>query len=470
MSIKKTKDKKQDNIYINVTKVMMLYLILFLILISFIANFKLFKSENWVNSQYNQRDAIKRNEVLRGSIFDRNGEMLAYSEREGQIQTRIYTKGEVLAPLLGYVNPQYNVAGLEQSLDERLNTMPVQSTIKKMFGIDKEEKKGNDVTLTVDTRLQEFAYDLFGDRKGAIVVLDCKTGEILADVSKPSYDVNSLNSIWDQIVNDENAPLLDRGTNGLYAPGSTFKIITLACALTNIPDVSYETFEDDGAILFQDGNKLPNAGWVAFGNIDLKRAFAVSSNVVFGGLGIDVGAERLKQEAELFNYNKIIKSNDLNIAKANFPTLNDEEKGKVAQSAIGQGEVVVSPLQIALTASVIANNGVMPQVQIVKDNNSNSSSQTVLPENIALEIKDMMREVMISGTGAGMDRYDIGICGKTGTAEVEDSDGKHLNSLFAGFSSYDNPRYAIAVVVENGESGIATSIAIEVLNQAMNLE
>ncbi|MCL2320577.1 MAG: penicillin-binding protein 2 [Oscillospiraceae bacterium] len=457
-----------DNIFINVTKVMMLYLILFLILISFIANFKLFKSQKWVESSYNKRAEIKRNEVLRGSILDRNGEVLAFSQREGDSQIRTYTKNEVFAPLIGYVDPTYDVAGLEKSLDSRLSTMPVSSTVKNMFGVDKSEKKGNDITLTLDSRLQDFAYNIFGDRKGAVVVLNCKTGEILADVSKPSYDVSNLDSIWNQIVNDENSPLLDRGINGLYAPGSTFKIITLSCALTNLPDVLSETFEDNGVIQFPDGNSLPNAGWVAHGNIDLQTAFDVSSNVVFGSLGIRLGGEKLKQEAELFNYNKVIRSDDLDVSKAKFPSLNDEEEGKVAQSAIGQGEVVVSPLQIALTASTIANNGNMPQVQIVKGNNP-GFSQRVISEDIAQQVKDMMRDVMINGTGSGMDIYGIGICGKTGTAEVEDSNGKYVNSLFAGFSSYDDPKYAIAVVVEHGESGIATYIASEVLNKAMNL-
>lgn len=465
MSEKKTK----DNVLANVTMVMMLYLIIFLVLISFIAHFKLFESEAWVKSEYNKRAALKRDEVLRGSIYDRNGEVLAYSEREGNSQARVYTKGEILAPLLGYVNPTYDVAGLESSLDDRLSTLPVSSTVKKMIGLDKEEKKGNDIVLTIDSRLQEFAYYSFGDRRGAIVVIDCETGEILANVSRPSYDVNNLNEIWNQIVTDENSPLLDRGINGLYAPGSTFKIITLASALTNLPDATSRIFEDDGVIYFQDGNTLPNYEWIAYGNIDLYRAFAVSSNVVFGRLGIELGGERLKEEAELFKYNKIVKCNDIDISRAVFPTLNDEEEGKVAQSAIGQGEVLVSPLQIALTASAIANNGVMPHVQIVKGNGA-ASSDRIISEDIAVQIKDMMREVMISGTGSGFDIYGIGMCGKTGTAEVENEDGMYVNSLFAGFSSYDNPKYAIAVVVERGESKSALSIASEVLNKAMSLE
>ncbi len=464
------KTKKENDIFSTITRVMILYLIIFLILISYIANFKLFKSEKWVNSPYNKREILKRDEVLRGSIFDRNGEILAYSERQEGYQKRIYTKGETLAPLLGYVDIKYDVAGLEKSLDSTLSTMPVSGTFKKMFGISKEEKKGNDITLTIDSRLQEFAYDIFGDRKGAIVVLNCKTGEILASVSKPSYDVNNLDSVWSDIVDDINAPLLDRCSSGLYAPGSTFKIITLSSALRNISDVSARIFEDNGAIYFQDGNSLPNAGGYSYGNIDLKKAFSVSSNVVFGSLGIEMGGEKLKEEAERFFYNKNIKLNGINIGKANFPTLNDEEKGKVAQSAIGQGEVLVSPIQIALTASVIANNGVMPQPQIIKGGNLIPYNESIISGSTALYIKDTMREVMLTGTGSGMDTYNIGICGKTGTAEVEDEEGKYNNSLFVGFSSYDEPKYAIAVVVEKGESGSATSIANEVLKRAMSLE
>ena len=462
----------------NVKKVMVVFSFLLVALISYIAYFQVFKAPEIAEMTTNKRLWAKRNEVLRGTIYDRDKNALTTGEKTGTLtQSREYINGDLYVHALGYVNQKYGLTGLEAAYDEELSTYSSVGTglrsflrdfdsdeFKKAFNTRGEEKPkvGNGVVTTLDQSIQKAAYDAIGDRKGAAVALNPKTGEVLAMVSKPTYNPNDLDSAMAMGEND-GFPLINRAVAGLYPPGSTFKTITTASALENIPGVTSRIFEDEGKLVFNEKQSLPNVGGQAHGDINLKKAFQVSSNVVFGTLAIDLGNDKLKATAEKFGFNKSIPAEGFRIENSSFPTLEKYEKGMIAQTGIGQSSILATPMQMALVASTIANDGIMMQPKLVNevvDMNGNivkkignKKYSEVIPAEDANVITDYMVNLVNSN---GMSYFNgKNVAGKTGTAE--NSSGKD-HSWFIGFAPANDPEIAIAVIIENGGYG-ATSAA-----------
>lgn len=468
----------------NIKKVTMVFLVCFIALISYITYFEIIVAPKIVGSQYNQRRIwAKKNEVLRGSIFDRNMKVLAKSTRvDKDHQKREYIEGAMFAHPIGYIDISYGLSGIERRYDKELSSVSIKDTIFKLININKndKEKYGSSIKTTLDYNLQKLGWDLLGDRKGSIVAIDPKSGEILALVSKPSFNPNDLESTWKDIVNDKNNPLLNRATSGLYPPGSIFKVVTAVSALENITDVNNRVFEDRGVLVFNPKESLRNYNGVVLGDINLKEATVNSSNVVYGTLGMELGNDKLKSTAEKFYFNKNIPSDGIVIENSKFPSIKDYEVGNLAQSAIGQSSILATPIQMALVASAVANDGVMMKPHVVKEvlNNKgdvlekikiDSIGKVTSKENASI-IKDHMKAVVERGTGKAAGVYGIDVCGKTGTAEHSTGgSNKEPHSWFIGFAPYDNPQIAIAVIVEEGGvgGGIASSIASSMFKEAL---
>lgn len=476
--------------------IMTVFLICFVGLIGYIAYFQVFKAPEIVNDSGNIRLWAKRNEVLRGTIYDRNGNALTESSRVDLLsQNREYLQGDLYAHVLGYVNPSYGITGLENHFDEELTTSNALATdfrtllkdfnIKKFLEARKESKKekiGNSIVTTLDTELQRVAFDALGNKKGAVVALDPKTGEVLVSVSKPSYNPNDLASVMQAANNgtDKNSTLLNRAFDGKYPPGSVFKTVTLASALQNDPSIINRTFKDDGKIDFDDGYQLKNYAGIAYGPINLRKAFQVSSNDVFGEIALELGNEKLKATAEDFGFNKRIQSVGMTISKSDFPTLKDYEKGMIAQSGIGQSSILVTPMQMALVAATVANDGAMMQPKLVNkviDYEGNTVRviedkvlSQVIPTDDAKTIQEYMKNVVDSNLRRWPQLRGTNAGGKTGTADYN-IDGKEAtpHSWFIGAAPMDNPEVAIAVIVEAGGSGsgLATQVASKVINEAL---
>ncbi|MGK0466164.1 peptidoglycan D,D-transpeptidase FtsI family protein, partial [Clostridium sp.] len=385
-----------------------------------------------------------------------------------------YLGGEAFTHAIGYINPVYGLTGLEKKYDQEL--MGTQTGASKLFSFDKEEenKVGNSLKTTLDSKLQKVAYDelVKTKLKGAVVALNPKTGEVLAMVSLPSYDPNNLAKEWSGILANKDVPLLNRAVSGMYPPGSIFKTITAISALENIPDVYNREFEDNGKLVFNESSSLENAGKHAYGNIDFTGAYVHSSNVVFGTLGIELGNNALKETAEKFYFNRDTPAQGLTIENSRFPSYKSNEKGNIAQSAIGQAAVLATPMEMALVASTVANDGVMMQPMLVSEimNSKGKSLKKIEPksmeevmskENSAI-MKDLMKGVVTEGTGTSVAIQGIEIGGKTGTADHNDSNGKAMtaHSWFVGFAPYENPRIAIAVIVEEGGYGSGKAAVI----------
>lgn len=466
----------------SIRNVLVVFLFLFVALISYFSYFVLVEGPKVVNRPTNKRLWVKRNEVLRGTIFDRNMKPLTKSEKIDQVsQKREYLGGELFAHVLGYVNPTYGITGLENKYDNELmyddSVSYFDMLLKKKTN---DNKVGHGLKVTVDYDIQKAAYDALGNYKGAVVVLNPKTGEILAMVSKPSFDPNNLENIWKSIndKNNKDRPLLNRAVSGLYPPGSSFKMITCISSLENIQGVTNTTFNDNGKLYFNSKYSLSNFGGEVLGNLNLKQAFAESSNVVFGGLAVKLGNDKLKATAEKFYFNKDIPADGIVIDDSKFPTIPKTEQGSIAQSGIGQASVLASPMEMAIVASTIANDGVMMEPRLVSDILSNDGSKqiksvsskavaNIISKDTAKTLKDYMREVVVSGTGRAAAVSGINVCGKTGTADHAESSTPH--SWFVGFAPYEDPQIAFAVIAEDGGQGgvTAAKVASTVIKTAL---
>lgn len=461
----------------NIKKVLIVFLLCFIALIVYISYFEIFVSPKIVSNPMNKRSWVKRNEVLRGTIYDRNGKPLTKSSKVNELtQKREYTGGDLFAHVLGYADVRYGITGLERKYDSDLMANDTDITSFFNIGKKKEEKIGHNLITTLNYDMQKKAFDMLGNRRGAVVALNPKTGEILTMVSKPSFNPNSLNKIWDAINADKNRPLLNRAVSGLYPPGSTFKIITAASSLENINGIKSRTFHDNGKLVFNSKQSLSNYGGEVLGTLSFKNAFVHSSNVVFGQLGLDLGNEKLKATAEKFGFNKDIEADGIIIDNSKFPSYKKYEKGNIAQSAIGQSEVLASPMEMALVASTVANEGTMMKPTLVKKviTSKGNVVKEMKPESIgevmtkdsANTLKEYMRAVVAGGTGTAANIAGLNICGKTGTADH--GKGK-AHSWFAAFAPYENPQIAVAVIVEEGGqgAGAAAQIAAQVIKTGM---
>ncbi|MCH5138097.1 penicillin-binding protein 2 [Clostridiaceae bacterium UIB06] len=472
-----------NDISSNIKKVLMVFLIFFIAIISYITYFEIIVGPKIVNNAYNRRLWVKRNEVFRGTIYDRNGNPLTKSQRiDQETQKREYTGADIFAHVLGYVDIKYGITGLERKYDEQLMATDIQDNIKSFIKNKgkTEEKIGNSLKTTLDTEVQRKAYDLLGDNRGAVVALNPKTGEILAMVSKPSFNPNNLQEIWKTINQDKERPLINRASAGLYPPGSTFKTVTAVSALENMPSVKNRSFDDNGSLFISNDYSLHNFSGEVLGNLTFQQAYTHSSNVVFGTLGLELGNDKLKATAEKFYFNKEIPADGIPVEPSKFPTLKKNEKGSIAQSAIGQSSDLASPLQMAEVTSTIANDGVMMKPHLVNEilTSKGQSIKAIEPESLgqiissstAKTMKDFMRSVVNEGTGVNASIEGVEVCGKTGTADhqVEGKDAPP-HSWFIGFAPYDNPQVAVAIIVEDGGQGgkAAARIASEVMRTAL---
>ncbi|WP_271809702.1 peptidoglycan D,D-transpeptidase FtsI family protein [Clostridium beijerinckii] len=484
------------NVSNSIKQVMVVFLFCFVALISYIAYFQVFSAPTIAESEGNQRLWARRNEVLRGTIYDRNKNPLTTSARvDALTQKRTYVNGDLYVHALGYVDPRYGLTGLEANYDSELTTYNKLTNnilnLTKDFSMDKlksmfknrkedEVKVGNGVITTLDPTLQKIAYDALGSNKGAVVALNPKTGEVLAMVSKPTYNPNDLEGSMK--ASNEESPFINRAVSGKYPPGSTFKTVTLSSALENMPGITNRTFNDTGKIVFNDKQSLSNDNGEVNGEIDLKDAYRLSSNFVFGTLAMELGNDKLKATAEKFGFNNTVESDGFKIDQSQFPKLSKAEIGSIAQSGIGQSSILATPMEMALVASTVADDGKMMEPRLVsqvvdKDGNvvktvePKVNKQVISSANAAI-IKDYMKNLVDSRIDSTWSYFQgTDAAGKTGTADYNLANGESAkpHSWFIGLAPASNPKIAVAVIVENGGYGAsaAAPIAGKLIRQAV---
>lgn len=431
------------------------------------------RAQALVTNPYNRRVQEMEMLVQRGTIYDANGSVLAATEFDGKENRRVYPSGAGAAHLLGYLSERYGRAGLESAYDPYLLGMEGSDKLRNFFNrIGGQEQKGGDLMLTVDASLQELAGQLLGGRRGAVVLLNPRTGALLTVASSPSYDPNYLDENWPRLVQAEDSPLLNRALQGAYPPGSTFKIITAAGILAAKPETAKQNFNCQGYITVE-GYKLTDLS--VHGQVYLSRALSVSCNTTFAQLGLNLGADGFYRTFKAFGLDQDPKLG-LAVRPGTLAAPEDMIQTELASSAIGQGEVLISPLHMALAAAAVANQGVIMRpylVESVKDS-TGAAVQSAAPRqwltattpDVAAEIKSGMVEAVRSGTATAAAVSGTQVAGKTGSAQNPHG---QTHAWFVGFAPAEQPRLAIAVVLENGGAGasVAAPLAGKLLAAAL---
>lgn len=457
--------------------VMIFFVIIFMGLAIYLVYFELFRATSIASHDNNPRLWVNEDAIDRGDIYDRNGNLLAYSETDQNgKQARYYNYGKTSATVTGYNSKTYGKTGLEKSYNKELLNLADHNTSNFRKLVMKNDK-GNDLHLTLDQNIQNLTYNYMSNYVGACVVMNPKTGEILSLVSNPTFDPNSVDYDWDNLLANTNGPLVNRTTTGLYRPGSTFKIVTANAILEHKIDQNYE---DTGSELIQNF-EIKNFDNQVFGMLDLRSAIIYSSNTYFAAKTDQMGKESLEQMTKKYMFNQTYNF-DLEKYDSVIP-YKELNQADLAMTGFGYGKSQVTPLHMAMVSSTIANEGVMMQPFLVKsisDKDGKTIEErkpTVLSQvtskNNAETIRDYMVAAVNEGTGKGAYIQGIQVAGKTGTT---DKNNGFIDAWFVGFAPAYDPKIAIAIVVENSDdtggvtvAPIARNLIVDIFNQ-VNLD
>ncbi len=459
----------------NIRRVAFGLLSLLVVLFFYLTYIQVVQSDFLIAHPLNRRTLEASRMIPQGMILDRSGEKLAYSKKVGESFKREYPYGAIAAQVVGYDSITYGRSGVESTFNRDLTGK--NTSIAHLGAVSHllTNRSGNNVVLTLDAAVQETAYKALGNYKGAIVVINPNTGAILAMVSKPSFDPNEIDQQWKRISTDKNSPLLNRVTQGLYPPGSTLKVmIAEAARREKIIDLK-EKIYCEAALKIPPDYILQESHLEAYGNINLEEALAVSSNVFFGTLSLKLGDKKMENTFERFGFKRSV-GQELQEVASYLPDFSSLGDGDLAQTGIGQGSLLVTPLRMAMLASSFANEGKIMRPYLVDKITGLDGSliKTFAPEEwltpttpqLADEINKMMVRVVRNGTGTAASLPGVLVAGKTGTAENSQGDS---HAWFIGFAPADNPQVAIAVIVENAGFGgsIAAPMARQVFKAAL---
>jgi penicillin-binding protein A len=431
---------------------------------------QIFAAERIAGNNANVRSLLREYSIKRGDIITLDGTTVAKSEPTGGrlAYRRTYPEGDLYAHITGFYSINYGETRIESAYHDVLlgdaGVISMQD-IQDEF-LDSEEQ-GDDVRLTIHSRLQQVARDALGSNQGAVVAMDPQSGEVRAMWSNPSYDPTPLASHdakearahWRSLDPESpESPLVSKATSRGYAPGSTVKVITTAAALESRyePD---SVFEDPVELdLPQTDETLTNFTKTscAGGQIDLFTALEVSCDTTYAIIGMEIPDE-VREMAEAMGFNEPLPF-DVGTEASLFPEVGDDNKPFQAYSAIGQGDVLGTPLQMAVVAATVANGGEVPRPRLVREviDPSGGIVELMEPEMLgsamstdtARETTEMMVAVVATGTGVAAQIPGVEVAGKTGTSQT--IEGANPHAWFIAFAPANDPQLAVAVIVENG--------------------
>lgn len=443
---------------------------IFLAMIAYFSYFQVARSEQFINNPYNSRLDSFAKRIIRGDIVSDDGTLLATTKTDDEgNETRVYPEGRTYAHVVGYADN--GKAGLESSYNFELlrsHSFILERVVNEIEG---QKNQGDTLVTTLRDDLQKAAYEALGDRKGAVVVLEPDTGKILAMVSKPDFDPNTIVTNWDAILanDDQNSVLLNRASQGLYPPGSTFKLVTALEYIREHPkDYKNYSYDCTGSIT-ADNYTLHCFGNSVHGEVDLKKSVAKSCNSSFANVGLSLDLKNYADTCEDLLFNKSLPTGFAS-SKSRFSLQPGASDSEVMATAIGQGDTLVSPLHMALIVSAIQNDGVLMNPYLVQRIENSDSSEVeryepsaygrLMTEKEAKILRGMMKAVVTDGTASALSSGNYTAAGKTGSAEYSTTKGES----HAWFTGYANAKgyspIAIAVVVEGAGNGGTVSVPI----------
>lgn len=467
------------------TRTVFLFTALFAVLIGNITYIQVIKASEYQDMPSNNHTINKARYIKRGSIITADGLTLAESIQQADgTYARSYPNGNLAAHVVGYYSQQYGTMGIENTQNDTLtgskDYSSWQNALNSLAGIS---EPGNSVQLTIDSRIQRAAEQALAGRVGAIVALDPRSGAVLAWASAPTFDNANIQAAIEaaNASGGADTSMYDRATLALYTPGSTFKVLTLASALENGLATLDTTYDSPGRMEIG-GADVVSIGERGHGTISLAKAFALSSNTVFGQVADGLGAEKLVATARAFGYGQQL-GLDFTTAASVMPNPEEMTEWELAWAGagqpVGQGHTPgpqATVMQNALMAATIANNGIAmnpyvvsqilaPDGTVLKTTRGRSLGQAV-SSGTAAQVKQAMLDVVQNGTGSAAAIAGVKVAGKTGTAETNNA---NANSTFVGFAPYDTPTVAIAVVIEQNAKGEESAAAVggQVLRAAL---
>lgn len=429
-------------------------------------------SKKLFENDYNKREEALLEKNVRGKIYAASGEVLAETiqDQDGN-DVRSYPYKNLFSHIVGYTYK--GGSGVEQLQNYNLMHSDISLSDKASYDAAGERYPADDVYTTLDLALQQAASDALGDNRGAVIVTEVNTGNILCMVSKPDFDPNDIEAEWEQLGADtDSGTLVNRVTQGVYAPGSTFKIFDAIelmdedMAAANA--FSYNCIGYDNNFTLEDGQPIHCYHWTAHGTVSLEKAFAKSCNCAFVNIGNSLNRDSFCTLLNNMMFGEALPY-DLPSGTSSYTLTADTTKEDVTQLSIGQGSTLMTPMHLNMITAAIANGGTIHKDQIIASVKTGTGStlsetkpedyRTVMTSEVAAKMREMMRDVIAEGTATKLSSRPYNPCGKTGSAEIVTGESTS-HAWFTGFAPEENPEIAITVIVEGAGTGGVSAVPV----------
>lgn len=433
------------------------FLAVFAGLIGYMVYFNIVRADDVINNSYNKRQGILEEKITRGQILTADGNVIATTTKgsEGN-DIRYYPYNNLFAHAAGYINNGgYGIESRDCYYMLTSNQNPFEQIVNDITG---EKSMGDSLVTTLDSGLQQAAYDALGSNRGAVIITEPSTGKILAMVSKPDFNPNTLAANWAEIT-AENADsvLVNRASQGLYPPGSTFKLVTALAYIRQNEDSFNEYRYDCASVYDIDGHKISCAFGTAHGVLDLRQSIVDSCNTSFinMGLSLDIDGYRDTAQSLLFNGKLPL---DMEYNESSFALDSESSEWEIAQTSFGQGRTLITPMHLAMIGNAVANNGILMKPYMTERVESVNGVVIkrfkpeeygrLMSEEEASILKDAMTGVAQVSFEWLFGGKEYTIACKSGTAQYGTQGYEH--SLFVSFSPADSPEISVTVLIEGG--------------------
>lgn len=430
-------------------------------MIGYLVYFVSTNEQDMINNSYNSRQEILLSQNYRGTIYSRDGEVLAETLLDAeQEETRSYPYKNLFAHAVGYsTQGRMGVEALANYYLINTNTSLSNKVANDMAGV---KNPGDNVYTTLDVQIQQVADEQLSIYRGAVIVTEVKTGKVLAMVSHPDFDPNEITTLWSSLVEDNSSSVLvNRATQGLYPPGSTFKIVTALEYIRENPE-TYNAYRFNCPGYFKSGdNRISCYHGTNHGQVDFTKSFAKSCNSSFANIGMQLDRSQFADTLEKLLFNKDLPF-ALSFAKSSIAVSEGMPDGDMMQTSIGQGRTQITPLHLNMLTCAIANDGILMKPYLVDhvENDAGSVVKSFKPSSYgslmtkqeAQILRDLMTAVVEGGTAHKLQGLSYTAAGKTGSAEYNNVKGDS-HAWFTGFAPAEDPQVSVTIIVEGAGSG-----------------